>query len=469
MIGLPDPNVFPPPLDSYSGEAGLGTLEILARRAASEPLLAVATAIFALALLHTFLAPKILALAHRLEANREGSADHGDAATKSFRVEMLHLLGELEAVFLIWGVPLLAVIIWSRGFATAEYFVGHLVQFAEPMFVVVILTIAASRPVLQVAERAIGGLAAVGGRTPLAWWFAILTAGPLLGSFITEPAAMVISALLLSRMFYDLEPSRNLRYATLGLLFVNVSVGGTLTNFAAPPVLMVAGKWGWTSGYMLRQFGFKAALAIAVATALYALWFRREFAQLAARAASRPAAVPITGPVPAWIVVVHLALLAWTVLTAHTPPLFIGGLLFFLVFREATAPHQAELDLRSPLLVGCFLAGLVLHGSLQAWWVGPLLGGLGPQALLGGAAALTAVNDNAAITYLASLVPSLPDASRIAVVAGAVAGGGMTVVANAPNPAGQAVLGRYFEAGVSPLGLAAAALLPTIINLAFYL
>lgn len=467
MIGASTQGVFPPPLEGYAGEAGLGVFEILARRAASEPLLVVASAIFFLALVHTFLAPKILALAHRLEEAGGESAEH-NGAKKSFRIEMLHLAGELEAVFLIWGVPLLAAIVWSRGFETAEYFVGHLVQFAEPMFVVVILTIAASRPVLQVAERTIGLVAGAGGRTPLAWWLAILTAGPLFGSLITEPAAMVISALLLSRMFYDLGPSRNLRYATLGLLFVNVSVGGTLTHFAAPPVLMVAGKWGWTTGFMLGHFGWKAGFAIVLANLLYALWFRREFRELAARAAARPAAVEVSEPVPAWIVLVHLGLLAWTVFTAHTPPLFIGGLLFFLVFREATAPHQSELDLRSPLLVGCFLAGLVLHGSLQAWWVGPLLGDLGPQALLAGSAALTAVNDNAAITYLASLVPSLSDASRIAVVAGAVAGGGLTVVANAPNPAGQAVLGRYFEAGISPLGLAAAAALPTLINLAFY-
>ncbi len=467
MAGSPTQGVFPPPLEAYSGEAGLGVLEILARRAAAEPLLVVATAIFFLALVHTFLAPKILALARRLEEGGTAPAGHsGD--TKSFRVEMIHLLGELEAVFLIWGVPLLGAIIWSRGFATAEYFIGHLVQFAEPMFVVVILTIAASRPVLQVAERAIGVLAGAGKSTPLAWWLAILTAGPLLGSMITEPAAMVISALLLSRMFYDLGPSRNLRYATLGLLFVNVSVGGTLTHFAAPPVLMVAGKWGWTTGFMLGHFGWKAGLAIVLANLLYAFWFRREFRDLAARSAARPAVVDVAEPVPAWIVLVHLALLAWTVFTAHTPPLFVGGLLFFLVFREATAAHQSELDLRSPLLVGCFLAGLVLHGSLQAWWVGPLLGDLGPRALLAGSAALTAVNDNAAITYLAGLVPSLSDASRIAVVAGAVAGGGLTVIANAPNPAGQAVLGRHFEAGISPLGLAAAAALPTLINLAFY-
>jgi hypothetical protein len=469
VSGPPNPAIFPPPLDSYTGEAGLSTVDVLIRRVAGEPLLAVATGIFLLALVHTFLAARILALARRLEHRLAEECGSEATARKSFRIEMLHLLGEIEAVFLIWGVPLLAVIGLARGFSTAEYFVGHLVEFTEPMFVVVILAIAASRPVLQAAERLIGGVAGLGGRTPLAWWLAILTAGPLLGSLITEPAAMVISALLLSRVFYDLKPGRSLRYATLGLLFVNISVGGTLTHFAAPPVLMVAGKWGWTSAYMLSHFGGRAVAAIVLANLVYAFWFRREFAGMASRTADRPTPPNPSERVPFRIVLVHLALLGWTVFTAHTPALFIGGFLFFLVFREATSPHQAELDLRSPLLVGCFLAGLVLHGSLQAWWVGPLLGSLGSQALLGGAAVLTAVNDNAAITYLASLVPSLPEASRIAVVAGAVAGGGLTIVANAPNPAGQAVLARHFENGISPLGLLAAAALPTLINLALHL
>ena len=85
---------------------------------------------------------------------------------------------------------------------------------------------------------------------------------PVAGSFITEPAAMTICALLLARQFFDLEPSTRLKYATLGLLFVNVSIGGTLTHFAAPPVLMVARPWDWDLLFMLSHFGWRAALAI---------------------------------------------------------------------------------------------------------------------------------------------------------------------------------------------------------------
>jgi len=460
---------FPPPLDGYAGETGQGLLEILAGRIAAEPLNLVATLIFALALLHTFLAPRLLARAHRLESAlaAQGASGSGFSAA-TFRAEMLHFLGEIEVVFLLWAVPLVACIAGFEGWGTAKYFLGHLVQFTEPMFVVVILCVAGTRPVLDFAELTIGRLAALGGGTPFAWWVAILTVGPLLGSFITEPAAMVISALLLSRTVFPRRPSLRLRYATLGLLFANISVGGTLTHFAAPPVLMVAAKWGWTTPFMLRQFGWKAVLGVAMATAAYAFWFRRELRELETRpaegtGAERPAATP------GWLVAIHLGFLAWTVFTAHTPPLFIGGFLFFLAFHEATAPHQDPLELRSSLLVGCFLAGLVVHGSLQAWWVAPILGALSPLALLFGAAALTAVNDNAAITYLASLVPGFSPASRYAVVAGAVAGGGLTVIANAPNPAGQALLSRFFPGGISPLGLLLGALPPTAILMAFLL
>ena len=109
---------------------------------------------------------------------------------------------------------------------------------------------------------------------------AILTIGPVFGSFITEPGAMTICALLLARQFYDLHPSTRLKYATLGLLFVNVSIGGTLTHFAAPPILMVARPWGWDTAYVMGHFGWRSVVAILVSNAIYFFAFRQEFAAL---------------------------------------------------------------------------------------------------------------------------------------------------------------------------------------------
>ncbi len=279
---------------------------------------------------------------------------------------------------------------------------------------------------------------------------------------------MTISALLLGRKFYELKPRPRFAYATLGLLFVNVSVGGTLTHFAAPPVLMVAGKWGWGLHDMLLNFGWKAILGIAIANAIYFLIFRREFRTLAATSKSK-ALHPETETCPLWITLVHLLFLGWTVFNNHYPTLFIGGFLFYLAFTQATEHHQGELALRPALLVGFFLAGLVVHGGLQGWWIEPLLTRFTEVPLFFGATFLTAFNDNAAITYLASLVPNFSDSLKYVVVAGAVVGGGLTVIANAPNPAGQSLLSKFFPDGVSALRLFLGALLPTIVMAVVFL
>ena len=160
---------------------------------------------------------------------------------------------------------------------------------------------------------------------------------------------------------------------------------------------------------------------------------------------------------------VHVTFLVWTIFNAHHPAMFIAGMLFFLGFAMVTPHYQNRIDLKAPLLVGFFLAGLVVHGRLQGWWIEPVLGHLGEIPLMISATVLTAFNDNAAITYLSTLVPEFGDELRYAVVAGAVAGGGLTVIANAPNPAGQSLLKGHFENGVSPAGLFAAALAPTVI------
>jgi len=167
--------------------------------------------------------------------------------------------------------------------------------------------------------------------------------------------------------------------------------------------------------------------------------------------------------VPVWITLVHLLFMAWTIINAHHGALFSLGLLFFLGFAQVTAQHQNRIDLQTPLLVGFFLAGLVIHGGLQGWWIAPVLGSLSEVPLMLGATLLSAFNDNAAITYLSTLVPGFTDSLKYAVVAGAVTGGGLTVIANAPNPAGQSLLKKHFDDVVAPQALFLAALAPTSI------
>lgn len=469
---------FPKPLELYENGEG-GVIETIKARAAADPFNIAASIIFLLAICHTFAASSITKLSHKIEHEHDerlklrGPRDdeHPDGESEvSFKATILHFLGEVEAIFGIWVIALAGAASYFYSWKDFEVYLNKDKVFTEPLFVVVIMAIAASRPVLRFAEAVMSKAAALGKGTPAAWWLSVLIIAPILGSFITEPAAMTIAAMLLAKKFYRLGPTPLLAYGTIGLLFVNISVGGTLTHFAAPPVLMVAGKWGWDTLFMLEHFGWKAITGVVISSVIYFLFFRKTLFSIADKADGsedgqlNPASwVERETPIPAWITGVHLAFLAWTVYTAHYPVLFVGGFLFFLAFVMATIHHQNEVSLKSPMLVGFFLAGLVIHGGCQGWWIAPIIQTLSDQALMLGATILTAFNDNAAITYLASQVEGISFTAKHAVVAGAVTGGGLTVIANAPNPAGQSILSRFFKDGVSPLYLFLAALVPTIV------
>ncbi len=472
---------FPLPLSSYPAPAPGGLFDTLADRVRADPFNLVASIIFLLAIIHTFLTPRFRHWARQVEAKHHSvpkerrhtfSDDDGNQIVEvSFAGQILHFLGEVEAVFGIWVVVLLCAITFSKGWGTAADYIGHRVNFTEPMFVMVIMALASTRPMLRFAENALYLFAAVGGATIGAWWLAILIVGPLFGSFITEPGAMTISALLLARQFYHYRPSPRLCYATIGLLFVNVSVGGTLTHFAAPPMVMAAGPWHWDMMYMFTHFGCKALAGIVCATLLYYFMFWKEFWDLNEAHMKRARSETQGGGayIPIWIMAAQIGFLVYTVAVAHFPALFIGGFLFYMAFAQATSHYQKKLDLRPPLLVGFFLAGLVVHGGLQSWWLEPILKSLGRVSLFVWATILTGFNDNAAITYLATLVPGFTEPFKYAVVAGAVTGGGLTVIANAPNPAGQAILQRYFPDGVSPVKLLVSAVVPTLIMAAAFM
>ncbi len=549
---------FPPSFASYQ-DAGLdGVMAILQHRIAHTPFNLVATIIFFLAITHTFLSSKFLSFAHRWKAEHQKRIEAGKESEDSTHLpaEIFHFLGEIEVVFGLWVIVLIVAIVFFYDWNTFVHYVSG-VNYTEPMFVVVIMTLASSRPILKLSESFMARIAKIFKGTLAAWWLTIMTLGPLLGSFITEPAAMTISALLLAQKFYELQPSRKLKYMTIALLFVNVSVGGTLTHFAAPPVLMVAAPWDWGLPFMLTSFGWKAVVGILITNFSAYFLFRKEIealqkkfmlAQLKGeirdkyihsenikydlKKAERRIGVDLDqefeqikkdarevtmnlcfldesdnrlleeafeqefeelkmhqmrlsvpgllprdkrpklidpnwdqrpGKVPSWIMAVHVAFMVWTIVNAHHPAIFVSGMLFFIGFSHVTWPFQNTVNLKPPLLVGFFLGGLVIHGGLQGWWIAPVLGSLGELPLMLTATVLTAFNDNAAITYLSTLVPGLTDGLKYAVVAGAVTGGGLTVIANAPNPAGQAILKQYFSNGVSPLLLLVYAFVPTLV------
>ena len=405
-----------------------------------------ATAIFAIAIIHTFLVSKFAHIAHSFP---EGSMGEN----------LFHFLAEVEAVFGMWAAVFLIFMIAVNGIqAPVEYLES--LNFTEPGFVFVIMAMAGTRPVIKLAEKIIVSISRL---IPLprkmAFYLTALVMGPLLGSFITEPAAMTVTAIILLKNFYSKEMSTKFKYATIGLLFVNVSIGGTLSHFAAPPVLMVAGKWGWGMSHMFMHFGYKAAIACIISALSISFMFKNELAgDFQLRPDDNEKMLP-----PWWVTLVHVIFLGLVVLTAHHMVVFMGLFLFFLGFTVVTQEFQSEVQVKSSLMVGFFLGGLIVLGTPQKWWLQPLISSLSDQVLYFGSTALTGITDNAALTYLGSLV-ELTDSAKYFLVAGAVTGGGLTVIANAPNPAGYGILKDSFGSdGISPLGLLKGALYPTFI------
>ncbi|MBC7427128.1 MAG: putative Na+/H+ antiporter [Bacteriovorax sp.] len=407
----------------------------------------ISTVLFFIAIIHTFLVSKF---EHIADQKPKGS----------MAANIWHYLAEVEVVFGLWALVFIAIFVMGRGADSALAYLDSL-NYTEPAFVFVIMCIAATRPVILLASIIIQFFSRLlPFNEKMSFYLSALIIGPLLGSFITEPAAMTVTALILLDVFYKENSTLKFKYATLGLLFVNVSIGGTLTHFAAPPVLMVASKWGWDTIYMLENFGYKSILSILISTFIYTFIFKKELqGKVKIKKHAEGYLIPSW-----WKVLAHVIFLFLVVYTAHHPKVFIGIFCFFLGFVKITERYQDALKVKTSFLVAFFLAGLVTLGSMQAWWLRPLLARMNDLVLFLGATSLTAITDNAALTYLGSLV-DLSDASKYALVAGAVAGGGLTVIANAPNPAGFGILKKSFGAdGINPLQLFLYALAPTIIG-----
>ncbi len=406
-----------------------------------------ATALFAIAIIHTFSVPVFARLANR------GGPHSG----------LWHLLSEVEAVFGVWACVLLACMALVSGVSEAVGYIDTR-NFTEPAFVFVIMVVAASRPIIELVNMAVRALARLLPlRNELAMFFVTMSFVPLAGSFITEPAAMTLAALLLRDAYFRKPGQAGFKYMTLGVLFVNVSIGGVLTAYAAPPVLMVAQTFEWNTAYMATHFGWRAVLAVCVNAGVLTFICRTHLLDGTLGSSEDESSNP-RPPVPLIVIAIHTLFLVGVVLSAHHPILFLAFMMLFIGYAHAYKRHQNPLLIREGLMVGFFLAGLVVLGGLQKWWLQDLLAGLSPIVLYWGATALTAVTDNAALTYLGSLVEGTSELWRYMLVAGAVTGGGLTVIANAPNPAGFSILkGCFPDGAISPLKLLLSASIPTLV------
>lgn len=368
-------------------------------------------------------------------------------------------MGEVEVVFGFWSIIFLIFFAAIKGRSLAIAYLESL-NFTEALFVFVIMCMAATRPVIYFVEKIIFFISKfLPFNERMSFYITALIIGPLIGSVITEPAAMTVTALVLLECLFKDSITLRLKYATIALLFVNISIGGTLTHFAAPPVLMVARAWHWDLRFMFTHFGYKSAIAIMISTFLITFIFKKELkGKIIEKTLPRNYLVP-----KYWKILIHLLFLVLVVMSSHHPMIFFGLFFLFLGFTKMTEKYQDKLKIKESFLVALFLAGLVCLGSMQSWWLNILLSKMNNLSLFFGTTALTSITDNAALTYLGSLV-DLSDASKYSLVAGAVAGGGLTVIANAPNPAGFGILKESFgREGINPIKLFLWAILPTII------
>jgi Na+/H+ antiporter NhaD/arsenite permease-like protein len=406
----------------------------------------IALVIFVVAILHTFSVKFFKSLAQKFPRHHN----------------IFDMLGEVEIVFGFWAIVLVLIIFFLLGKTETVNYLNNQ-SYVEPLFVFVIMVIAASKPILDFSltcVKKISTLLPV--NKSLSLFLITMSFVPLLGSFITEPAAMTLAALILRDHFYSKKISNKFKYGIIGTLFVNVSIGGAMTPFAAPPILMVAAKWNWDLNFMINTFAWRTALAVFINSIILTFIFRNELTKLGESKIR-------TIKIPSFVLILHLILLLGVIFFVHDLIIFLGIFLIFLAVVNAFNQYQDKLIINQAFLVSLFLAGLVVLGGQQKWWLQTVLAKLTPDQIYYVATALTAVTDNAALTYLASLVDGLSDQFKYAIAAGAITGGGLTVIANAPNPAGYSILNKKFSGGiVSPLYLFLSALGPTIVAIICY-
>lgn len=418
--------------------------------------------VFICAIIHTFLTPRLFLLSKKMAVKAE-------KGKKNWRIyhfcsELIYFASEVEVVFGLWVFPL--IVAYPFFFSTKEvvnYINSH--DYSAPFYFTVIMVIVGTRPILYFAEGLLEKLAKLGKDTPAAWWWTIMMAGPLLSIILKEPGAMTLSAIVLAHKFYHYKPSLKFQYATLALLFSNISLSALLNPYASKSLFLISSELRWEFQYLFFQFGWKALIAILLNNTTYFFFFRKEFQK-----SNFPKKIPLRkksrhAP-PLWITIIHLIFVFLIAYNASYFPIFIAFFVIFLGFYRATSFYQDPLKLQPAILVGFFFASLMLHGELQAWWVSAIWNNLSPWMTLVSSTIFSTFIDDATLLYIFSKLPRpLFENSINYVIAGALSSGGLTIIANGPNLIGYSFLREFFGEKISFFPLFLAALLPTVINL----
>lgn len=450
---------------TYQDDDLPGIWQRLVSRVELHPINLLFAACFVLAILHTF-------AAHRFARKARQRRQHAGAGTgivpegkkQSFWINLLHFCGEVEIVFGIWCLVIFAVAGFLYGWDAVVAYIGSY-DYSEAVYVAVALAMASTYPIMRFADKILSSLAKLGGGTPLAWWALLLTIGPLLGALIKESVAMAIVAVLLGRHFFACRPSKPLAYATLGLLFTNISASGLLTNFASSAIVVLSSAWKWDTPYMWQTFGWKEIAGIAASNLIYFGLFHKELRQLKSPEMEEGR----QREVPFWVTALHIAFLTFMTFSSSYPTIVMGAFVLYLGVYQATSSYQKFMDLREPLLIGFFLSSLILMSGLQIWWIEPIVEGLHEYGLYAAALLLSAFTHNASNTLLYSHLPHLTDHVKYLLVTAALVGGGLTIMANGPNLMACSLLNEYFDREISFTRLFLAALVPVLVFSFFFL
>lgn len=415
-----------------------------------------ATVLLGTGFIHSLLLRNLFSSAH--SSKKEGHPSKQLPTT--FTKQVLHFFNEIKAIFGIWIIPLLASATFLYDWEASMNFLNTR-NYTEALFIAVIMTIASSNPIMNIIESLIRKIASLCGGSTGAWWVALLTVGPILGSIITEAGAMIVTSLLLAKQFYSRRISQKLAYATLGLLFTHISLGAILTNFCLPVSWI---NTDWEAIFTLALFGGKSILAIVTSTFCYYLYFRKEFAKLEKEKSKPLEKIQI----PWWVTAMHILFLSGAIVSIYFPLIFITISFLFLLFHEATREYQTCLKLRPPMLVGFFFSGLVIHGGLQEWWITPLIERIDALVIACASFMFGSFMDGTTLTYIATLLPSLSDATKYSVIVGTLAVGGLSMIGNAPTQCNKEI-NPHFAEGISPKKLFLAALFPMFVTASIFL
>lgn len=405
-----------------------------------------ATLLFFFSIVHTFLTPWFY---NRFQICQHRKTIFPERWKKYLWLsECYRLLGKVEIVFILWAVPLFLLFLCTEGYKmTISYFNSR--NYIFSLFIIIMLILLESRPIVYLSERIFSSIAKIGKQSPRCWWWTLMIATPLSSVLLKETGAMIIATALLARNFYKFSPSTRFAYATMGLLFSNISLGGLTTGLSSRALFIILPSVKWGNGFILKYFCWKAIIAMLVSTTVYYLIFRKEFARFPKLVTGSSS---VKEHIPKWIICVHILLICAVILARFVPLLMVAILMFYLGFQKFTIFYQRPIRIGKACFVGLFYAGLVIFGELQEWWVLELMHRMSDFGYMMTSYVLSIFLDNALVNYLVHNLPVATDCFLYLVIAGCMSAGGLTIISNIPNIVGYLALRPFFPSSSFSLG-----------------